>query len=340
MEIATEELPESGQATETVSPRDGVSPPIHVALRKARVANRQWHLRAGVLFAITAVMLAALYTTLSNRSSWFTRSSVAGALSAPRSDFRVGMVEWNVAAYATDPALLPFREAFRRRCNGRRGIEAAVCVSNAMARQFPHGRPPVEFIDRVFDPTLHLARHAGGAPGHCMNRSAILATQLLSVGLPARVTQLRPRGEAGHTAVEVWDESYGWVLVDPTYGAVLGDGSSPASAVRLLQAPEAARWYALARAPAPSSLVQSARQHGPEGRLYRGRVLYPEPWLYLRVGRKHAPWPFRGTFACVGSEPLECGEGHRLLLLVIVGSGLAAVVLVGAAMRERREKRS
>jgi hypothetical protein len=69
-----------------------------------------------------------------------------------------------------------------------------------------------------FDPAAHFASHMAGEPSHCLTRSAILATQLLSVGIPARVVQFVPAVGKGHTLVGVWDETIGWIVVDPTNG--------------------------------------------------------------------------------------------------------------------------
>jgi hypothetical protein len=305
-----------------------------------RAAARRTLLLSSLLTAVVSCGLSAYYLTLTNRSSWFTRSSVAEAMTSPAPGFRLGSIDWDVAAYARDTRLQPFRDEFRKRCGTRLGVEAGICVSSAMAAQFPHGLPPTEFIDRDFDPASHLSLHMSGRPGHCMNRSAIMAGELLSVGIPARVAQLRPTEGPGHTVVEVWDERYAaWVVVDPTYGAVLGDLSGPASAVGMMRAPETARWYTLSDAPPPSS-QEEERRNGPEVRLFRGRLLYPEPWLYTRTGSKNAPGPFRGTFACIGNGALECGESHLALRLGIVFSALASITLGASSLRKRRQRLS
>ncbi len=55
-----------------------------------------------------------------------------------------------------------------------------------------------------------------------MNRSAMLATTLLSIGIPARVASFSPRsGWGGHTVVEVWPGTH-WTVVDPTEVGLVG----------------------------------------------------------------------------------------------------------------------
>jgi hypothetical protein len=294
---------------------------------------------AGLGLGTLSALAGIYYSNLSHRSTWLATSSVAEALDPPRPNFRIGSLFWDVASYADEPRLEPFRKAFAESCGSRRGLRAALCVSNTLARQFPHGTPPAEFIDRDFDPVAHLLRHIGGAPGHCMNRSAILASELLVAGIAARVVQILPKTGPGHTIVEVWDDEAGWVAVDPTYGAVLGNGAGPSSAVGLTQSPQAARWFALLRAPAPTSLVEATRRNGPDRRLFDGQILYPEPWLYLRVGRKDAPWPFRGTFECIANGLRECGGRHMAVRLVFVASALGSIACIVAGVRKQSTER-
>ncbi len=293
-----------------------------------RALRTPFSLLGAALLGAAALLQIFFYLGLTNRSSWFSAATPEQLRRVPEPNFRLGTVEWPVAEYATSPQLEPFRAAFRGHCGGRSGVSAAQCVSDALARQFRHGVPPAEFVDRDFDPIAHLRRHEGGAPGHCMNRSAIVASQLLAVGIPARVAQLAPTDGNGHTVVEVWDDQYGWAVVDPTFGAVAGDGLQPRSALALVTAPKAARWFELGLAPAPSSLIEQGRKSGPEPRLYKGGLVYPEPWLYLRIGEKQAPWPFRGTFVYLQGGHLQFGTRHEFLRLGIAICGLGSVVLL------------
>src|SRR5262249_1624337 len=173
--------------------------------------------------------------------------------------------------------------------------------------------------------------------GHCMNRVAIMAAELLAVGIPARVTQLLPIHGPGHNVVEVWDQAFGWVVVDPTYGTVLGDGSRPAGAVVLRVAPDRVPWHTLAAAPGPKGTVEDVRRNGPHTRLYKGRRFYPQPWLCLRVGPRSAGWPFRGAFARLGTGPLDIGR-VLLLRVGIAGSAGLGVAFLLAALRARRRE--
>jgi len=252
----------------------------------------------GLSLAAAALLQSLFYLSLPYRSSWIVATTLDEAATVPSPDFRLGSIEWSVSAYSVEPSLEPFRTAFRNTCGEKRGLPAALCVAEAISRQFPYGSPATEFTDRKFDPVGHMQRHAAGDAGHCMNRVAIVAAQLLSVGIPARVTQLFPGAGRGHNVVEVWGEPDGWVMVDPSYG-------SP---------------------------------NRPDIRLYKGRVLYPEPWLYLRVGARSAPWPFRGAFACLGASALECGGTHDLLRLGIFASGLASVGFLVGALRARSRR--
>ena len=286
---------------------------------------------------VVALVGALSYMRLPYRSAWLTHATEGEVAAAPTPNFRMGSIEWDVMRYAADPALEPFRSAFRNACGSEQGLNAALCVSDAMARQFPHGSPSAEFTDRTFDPVAHLAHHMAGEPGHCMNRVAIMAAELLAVGVPARVTQLLPMHGPGHNVVEVWDASYGWVVVDPTYGTVLGDGTKPASAFLLRRAPDHVPWHTLAAAPAPKSTVEDGRRNGPDTRLYKGRLFYPEPWLYLRVGPRTAIWPFRGAFARLGTSPLDFGR-VLLIRLGTIGAFTLALGFLLAAWRVRRRE--
>jgi Transglutaminase-like superfamily len=293
--------------------------------------------RLAALAALIAVVGIAFYFQLPYRSGWITQTTLDEVGAAPTPDFKLGSVEWTVSGYATDPALAPFRSAFQATCGNRRGIPAAICISDTMARRFPYGSPSTEFTDRSFDPVAHLSQHATGEPGHCMNRVAIMAAELLSVGIPARVTQLLPMHGPGHNVVEVWDEGNGWVVVDPTYGTVLGDGRRPIGAVVLRGAPEHVPWHTLAEAPAPKNSFEDGRRNGPDTRLYKGQLFYPEPWLYLRTGERVGRWPFRGAFARLSTGRLDVG---RILFLraAIAVSFVVAVVLLLSALRVRRRE--
>ncbi len=46
-------------------------------------------------------------------------------------------------------------------CEMTRPAGAALCISDHMARQFPHGEPEEEFVSPSFDPVGNLKRHDG-----------------------------------------------------------------------------------------------------------------------------------------------------------------------------------
>src|SRR5262249_55046542 len=105
--------------------------------------------------------------------------------------FALGPVVWDLETYRTSPALEPFRTLVRARC-GEAPDDAwglAPCVMTALADAFVQGDPSAEFLSPSFDPEATLERHLAGEPGHCVTRSGILATALLSTGTPARVVQ-------------------------------------------------------------------------------------------------------------------------------------------------------
>jgi hypothetical protein len=169
-----------------------------------------------------------------------------------------------------------------------------------------------------------------GAPGHCLTRSAILATELLSVGIPARVVQFVPVEDRGHTLVEVWDDADGWTVVDPSTSGILVGSKSPAdSAVELLADPSTAEWRGFG--PASKQGVDGTAQTVHLRALLRGDVIYPEPWLYLRVGERAAPWPFRGEYARIGRAFPTLGPLQQLLFWTIPVVALAGLVLLVVA---------
>jgi hypothetical protein len=253
----------------------------------------------------------------------------------PNPDFWIGPIEVPVQTYASAAQLLPFRKEFERSCRGTNGLAAAACVTRALSAAFPDGRPRDEFVAATFDPEKHLREHLAGEPGHCLTRSAILATQLLAVGIPARIAQLLPPDGRGHTLVEVWDEGTGWVLVDPTYGGALGTDRELASAASLLRSPEKTTWYGLGGS--PTTLANHGRGLPPEfvANAFRGHLIYPEPWLYLRLGPRSAPWPFRGRFVRVGPWKADLGPLQLLLWVAAPTFGLSSLLCLGLALRSR-----
>jgi hypothetical protein len=163
-----------------------------------------------------------------------------------------------------------------------------MCLSRAFDHAFPAGTPKHEFLERHFDPVADFEAHLSGQPGHCVNRSAMLATTLLSVGIPARVASFTPRsGWGGHTLVEVWSGA-DWVVVDPTEMGLVGS-IRPNSAVEIKGRSDALRLFN-----ADGSVRQDP--YPLSASIVAGELVYPEPWLYTRTGPRFSFWPFRGKF--------------------------------------------
>jgi hypothetical protein len=260
-------------------------------------------------------------------------SAEANDVEAPptASGFHIGKIEWPVASYAADPSLQSFRDEFRRHCSGQAGIPAALCVSRAMAAQFPFGQPNRDFLSTQFDPAAALAAHLRGEPGHCVSRSGILAAELLSVGIPARVVQLLSPDGAGHTIVAVWDARLGWQLADPSLSAMVGVNGRPISTSR------AALASGTLDVIPPTLSPQGAGPFSYERfRLPGTDFLYPEPWLYVRTGPRSAPRPFHGRFAQFGANQWKTGKAQSVLRVGITACGLLGISCFAWGLLHRR----
>lgn len=243
--------------------------------------------------------------------------------------FDVGGFRWDLTAYRADPTLEPLRAYRREQCGDRRGYAAALCLTSALLRDVPYGAPPTEFFDTTYRPERALALHIAGAPGHCTTRSGLLAASLLAEGDPARVVQFVPlRPISGHNAVEVWDTSAGWVLIDPSFGSVPLRNGSPTSISTAASSAVVWSW----------PVGKDTRR--PDDELIHSAILYPEPWLYMRTGPRVAVWPFRGAFVQTeGGVPWNVGPAHRVVhgvLLASLAVGLVAGALLLRAWRAGR----
>jgi hypothetical protein len=263
-------------------------------------------------------------------------SSVAESEAAaiPSPDFSIGVLHWPVSALARSPELEPFRQDFRAHCASKVGIDAAVCVCNRMARAFPYGRPSTEYVNPRFDPVVHMRAHFAGEPGHCLTRSAILAAELLAVGVPARVVQLLNRNLRGHTLIEVWDDTTGWTLVDPTFGVVRRSRGSSRSAWTAVTRPESGAWDRVAVVPAGAGAPLSGAGFAD------GAAIYPEPWLYLRVGHREAPWPYRARFVRTGNTVFALGPAQQLVTIAMLVFAAGAGGCIAFAWQSRRPSRA
>lgn len=282
---------------------------------------RRLRLYSLIAFALTLLVLA-ITKTLPYASSLIANTASGVAESDPRHEFSIGSVRWEVGQFSSAPQLAPFRRYFFERCGGQTGTQAAMCLSTAFDHAFPEGTPKHEFLERHFDPVGDFEAHLSGQPGHCVNRSAMLATTLLSVGIPARVVSFSPRsGWGGHTLVEVWAGS-GWVAVDPTEVGLVGS-TVPYSAVQVK------RSLGTLRLLGADGIVR----HDPypqSSSVASGELVYPEPWLYTRTGPRFSFWPFRGKFIQVGVYNWRFSTPLLLCRIAFVISMLAGLYfLVG-----------
>ncbi len=267
-------------------------------------------------FALALSMLAVA-KTLPYASSLMSSADIAITASDPSHGFSIGPVRWETGQFSRASVLAPFRRYFAEKCAGQTGAGAAMCLSKAFDRAFPAGMPKHEFLERYFDPVSNFEAHILGQPGHCLSRSAMLATTLLSVGIPARVVSFTPRsGWGGHTLVEVWDGA-DWIAVDPTEVGLVGS-VRPSSATGMKQTSAPLRLFDTDGSIRQDPYLLSSSVES-------GELVYPEPWLYTRTGPRFSFWPFRGKFIQVGIYRWRFGTPLllcRVGLLISVMAGL------------------
>ena len=237
---------------------------------------------------------------------------------------------WDAASYRTAPSLDPIRQTVRQHCPDLGGYETATCLTKLFAARFPYGAPRKEFVDRDHDPAAVFQAHMGGASGHCVTRSGMLAVALLSTGHPARVVQILAREVAtGHNVVEVWDGTAGWRLVDPLFAGTMDTEDGNTAAVALAVGTGNPRWRpddSLWTVPGVNQA--GALEHYSESRLRGAMIIYPDPWLYTRVGQPAASWPFSSRFVMVGARSLRVGWSQQALQIGIVIACLGLVVVL------------
>jgi hypothetical protein len=261
-------------------------------MQKPLARRRKLGLRIFLAFAL-ALSVLVVTKTLPYASFLVANTDTGPAASDPSHGFSIGPMRWEMEQFSSAPGLDPFRRYFLETCGGQTGIQAAICLSQGFDRAFPAGTPRHEFLERHFDPVANFEAHLAGEPGHCVNRSGMLATTLLSVGIPARVVSFTPRtGWGGHTLVEVWAGS-DWVSVDPTEVGLVGS-IRPISAAEIRRISGAVRLFN-----ADGSVRQDPYLLSES--IARGELVYPEPWLYTRTGPRFSFWPFRGRFIQVGT---------------------------------------
>ena len=302
-----------------------------------------WRALAGAALTLGVVACALLYVlgALPYSTSVIVTAPVADLTAAPTPDFHLGPAAWDVAAMASSPSLAPLRARLAHDCGARRGIAAALCASDVMAAAFPSDQPAHEFFDAGFDPVTDFTAHLAGEPGHCVTRTGMLAAELLSAGIPARVVQLVPPDGHGHHVVEVWDDSARWSLVDPSLGSVVGGPDGPMSVAEALASPDKVRLLGgghAARTAVDTLVALYARTDGP---LFSGDVLYPSAWLYVRLGEPLVSWPLRGLFVRAGRGQLTAGPAQAVLRWSVASSGLLGMALaLGALLVWRRQRRA
>lgn len=311
-----------------------------------RFVRTRYVLLVGLLIGLIVAQCLAL-RSFNYAASQVEHLDVRKAMLAPQSQFRDGELFLDLEAYRSSPQLEEFRTFFRQNCGSKKGTEAALALANRLRISSEFGPDRDEFLMPTHDPAANLKTVLGGATSHCVSRSALVVTSLLSMGIPARVVQLVPNDGKGHNVAEVWADGR-WILVDPSYGGLIATTRGPCSAAEALLTPYAVTFISIvppaSRAQPP---LQHYAEHGP--RFFKDRIVYPEPWLYTRVGRRVAPWPFRGRFTIVGSGGWAYGPAQSLLrggifvcmmmLLYVVLNGVFRGEMLGQKKNRTDEKR-
>jgi hypothetical protein len=302
------------------------------AIRHALIGKGRHLLLILACLATLAVALFGLKSLAYSRAS-LTVVSVDQLKSSGDSLILDGL-SWRPTDYVGARELDPIRTDVRRHCPDMSAYQTASCLMDLFARQFPHGSPRREFFAVKFDPVANWKEHLAGAPGHCVTRSGMLATALLALGFPARVVQIVSReGQQGHNVAEVWQASGGWRIFDPSFSGSLQAQDGLTSAVGLITAPYPRWQYDPGRAKVPGlNQTEALRAYAEDG-LRGAAIVYPEPWLYTRVGRSQASFPFHGRFLMLGPRSWKVGFGQTASRTVIVVSLLwLLVALVRLAM--------
>lgn len=271
---------------------------------------------------LSAIVCVACLALLPGRSNQFVRVDVPRSEAPPQAAaFTFGPLYWDRLLYERDPSLNPLRTFFRAECGERRGVDAAVCLATRFSVLFPVEPPQHEFLDSKYDLIEDFEAHVHGAPGHCVTRSGLLAAVLLAVGTPARQLQILLTNRLGHNLVEVWDESWGWVVVDPSYLRIAVDSSGHPTSVNQVILGDASFKVIDPKFQTDFyDTLADLRAHGsiPE-------IVFPEPWLYMRLGKRAASWPFRGLMVHTGGVHALAGPAQLALRTLAAGLFLAAV---------------
>jgi len=302
---------------------------------RRNTARHSFLICAVTLLGVCAFQLFML-KLLPNSTSWIEPSVLDER--APDPNFRVGSIEWDVSRYAREPQFEPLRAFFRNTCQNERGLKAAICVAEAIAVKFPFGKPAIDFFHPDYRVLDSFEAHVGqGQAGHCVSRSGLLVAILLANGLPARIVQTYALDNKGHNVVEVWDEQ-GWVMIDPLFSTTLRVEQKGQMSGYLLQK----GFKVFSEKDVPKGIDLEDFYFHPQHGVLTGVRFYPEPWFYMRVGQRLAPWPFRGKFASVGRPTWDLGPAQTWLQRGIGFSALAAIccLLIGIVKYRNNRKLS
>jgi hypothetical protein len=263
--------------------------------------------------------------SLDYSTSWVTWLSTQDLTDEPPSpNFSVEGLQWDVERYKQAPELQFFRGYFEEHCQGLKGVHAASCLSENLIKRIPKGTPKYQIFDADFSPEQTFKSHLDGAKGYCVSYAGITAASLLSVGIPSRFLQLRPYDrEGGHNIIEVWDEEKGWVLFDPFNDGLIESEGKYLSAKEAINATTVSRVKAGADEGAQGYLLDYYEGANP----FSSTLVYPEPWLYTRVGEKKSPI-FRGTFVGFGQGYFRYSVLQNILRIGLVLTGIAFAVTV------------
>lgn len=251
---------------------------------------------------------------------------------SPADPLQLAGNSWHPERYAAAQSLAPLRTVVQEHCFGLRAYETGTCLEGLFARRFRLGLPSREFFDADFDPAAVFAAHLAGEPGHCVSRAGMLAAALLAVGIPARVVQIVRRDGFGHNVAEIWEAGSGWRVIDPSYAGNLRGPNGGIAAAAAVRSGNGAHWESDRTRPNVAGVEQAeATQHYRTEELHRSTIIYPDPWLYTRVGNPQAPRPFRGHFVRVGPRTLHLGLGQLVLQIAILLSS-AGLLAIGSSV--------